>query len=70
MLADQHYLIEKQSDASKTTTFIHEIKENKRVEEVSRLLGGQDVGEKTIESAQELLTLAQKKKDSLHKTSK
>lgn len=69
VMADQHYLIEKESKQKKTTSQIHLLDETERINEMSRLISGKVITEKTKEHAKEMLLLANKKKESLHKLS-
>ena len=52
--SDHHYLIEKSVKRNKTTTSITELKEQESIEELARLLGGDQITETIRESATEL----------------
>lgn len=69
VMADQHYLIEKASDDDITTTFVRLLNAVDRVDEMSRLTSGKDVTEMTRDHAKEMIAIANKKKESLHKLS-
>ena len=50
-IANQHFLVTKKDNIS----FVKELKEDERVEEISRIIGGKDKSKKAIEYAKELL---------------
>lgn len=56
--ANSHYCITKESDNERTFTNIEKLDENKRQKEISRLIAGSNVTDKTIEHAKEILKLA------------
>jgi len=56
--ADRHYVLEKSADEKNTYTTMREIVGEERVREIARLLGGKNVTEKTLASAEELLRLS------------
>jgi DNA repair protein RecN (Recombination protein N) len=53
--ADTHFYIYKSSDKATTTTHIRKLNENERVEEIARMLHGENPSEKVIEAARELM---------------
>ncbi len=55
---DRHYRIQKASDETSTITTVTELSPHERVEEIARLLGGENVTEITRRSAEELLAAA------------
>ena len=57
-MADSHYIIEKVTDQSKTTTGIKRLDEQEAVLEVARILGGAEITDIVIESAKEMKELA------------
>ena len=57
-LADSHYVIEKTISKGKTTTNIHKLTEEQRVEEMARLIGGVDLTETTISHAKEMIEMS------------
>ncbi|SDD44720.1 DNA repair protein RecN (Recombination protein N) [Paenibacillus sp. UNCCL117] len=61
-MADVHYLIRKTTDGDRTYTNIHELHDGERVHELARMLGGVEVTGKTLEHAQDMLSLAEDKK--------
>jgi len=62
-MADRQYAIRKDvREDGRTVTFVHELSESERVEELARLLGGVEVTEKTRHHAQEMLMLAHRQK--------
>lgn len=63
-MADHHYEIAKAvSDDSRTVTSVKELQPDQRVEELARMLGGVEVTEKTRHHAQEMLALADSRKN-------
>ena len=54
-LADTHYRIEKVEKAGRVFTEVNRLDENERVVEVARLLAGEEIGDKAIANARELL---------------
>lgn len=53
--ADAHYSVSKEAKAGKTTTSVREVKGEERVAELSRMLGGAKITDKTKEHAIEML---------------
>ena len=62
-MADHQYEIRKEVHQGRTTTSVRELTDDERVEELARLLGGVEVTEKTRHHAQEMLGLAQRRKN-------
>lgn len=58
-LSNNHILIEKYDDKDLTISRSENIKGEKRIDEISRLLAGVDITEKTKESAKEMLDMAE-----------
>ena len=54
----QHLFVSKRSEKQKTHTQIDALNEEKRVEEIARMLGGIDITERSIEHAREMLDIA------------
>ncbi len=61
-MADNHYLIEKNTDGERTSTTVRLLDDNSRIDELSRIIGGVTVTDLTRKSAEEMLDLAKKKK--------
>ncbi len=59
-MADSHYLIEKTGNENKVSTEIRELVDRERTLEIARILSGAEVTESVINSAEEMITLAQK----------
>ena len=53
--ADQHYRVNKEEVAGRTTTRLNLLDADARVAEMARMLGGAQVGERTLEHARELI---------------
>ena len=64
-MADAHFMIEKSAKEGRSVTEIFELKEEKVVEEIARLLSGTKVTEAVVSNARELKDLAAKTKQSL-----
>lgn len=62
-IADNHLLISKNEDKGETVTEVREIKDNERVKEIARIIGGVSVTELTLKNAEETLRLAQNFKE-------
>ena len=56
--ADTHYSIEKTTDKNRTFTSIKKLDEVKKRDEISRLIAGSNITEKTIEHAKEIIKLS------------
>lgn len=54
--ADAHFYVYKSSDKNSTSTFIKKLNEKERVEEIARMLHGENPSEKVIEAAKELIS--------------
>ena len=57
-MADHHYEIRKQVRDSRTYTSVTELKEEARINELARMLGGVEITDKTRHHAQEMLDMA------------
>lgn len=53
--ADNHLLIEKETDGIKTVTKVKKLSENERERELARIIGGDIITESTLRSAKELI---------------
>lgn len=61
-MADTHLFIMKETTQGRTRTIVKPLKHEEKVKEVSRMISGVEITEKTIEHAEELLQLAYTKK--------
>lgn len=61
--ADNHYLIEKHVENERTHTSINLLDEKSKIDEISRLIAGKIITDKTIEHANEILNIANSIKD-------
>lgn len=61
-MADQHLYIKKTTDDERTQTSVERLLETNRVEEIARMLSGDELTQLTKETASELLKLADNKK--------
>ncbi|MBI5181236.1 MAG: DNA repair protein RecN [Nitrospirae bacterium] len=53
--ADNHYFVEKKAEGSRTITKVVKLKEDGRVKELARMLGGKRITETTLKHAEEML---------------
>ena len=60
--ADHHFLIEKTVEDGVTHTGIHPLEEKESIEELARLLGGDEISEASLENARELKAKSKAKK--------
>ena len=60
--ADHHFLIEKTVENGVTHTGIHPLEEKESIEELARLLGGDEISEASLENARELKATSKAKK--------
>lgn len=60
--ADHHFLIEKTVEEGATHTRIHPLGEKESIEELARLLGGDEISEASLENARELKATSKAKK--------
>ena len=65
-MADSHFMIEKSAKDGRSVTEIFELKEEKILEELARLLSGTEVTQAVITNARELKDLAAKTKQNLN----
>lgn len=61
-MADDHYVIEKNTTDNRTMTHIHRLSEEESIGEIARLLGGVEITDTVIGNACEMKKLAQSKK--------
>lgn len=61
-MADQHFCIEKQIIDNRSTTTIRLLEEQESVEELARMLGGEQITESAVNNAAEMKELARKSK--------
>jgi len=61
-MADNHFIIEKQTDGHTTKTGIRQLREQESIEEIARILGGAEITRTVLDSAKEMITLAKKNK--------
>lgn len=54
-LADAHYLIEKEESNGSTSSKVFKLDEDRKVEELARLIGGLDITETALKAAREML---------------
>ncbi len=57
--ASQHYLIEKQVIEGKTSTLVKTLSQDKKIQEIARMLGGDNYSQLTLEHAREMYNRAQ-----------
>ena len=54
-LANQHFLVEKETSGTKTTVSLRKLNEGERIEEIARMLAGEEITESARAHAKELL---------------
>lgn len=59
---DSHFLIEKQTDGTSTTTVVRELDEEHSKAEIARMLGGEIITDAGLKNAEELMKTAKEKK--------
>lgn len=57
---DHHYKIDKVTTGENTHTIVYPLSQQEKIEEIARLLGGINITETTLKSAEELLALSKK----------
>ena len=65
-MADQHYYIKKQVEDNRTFTTVNELKDEERIEEVSRMMSGAEITDLTLQHAKELIEMAQNRKQMIN----
>lgn len=58
-MADEHFIIEKQTDGKTTETIIKQLNNDDIIDELARILGGAEITERVIENAKEMKELAE-----------
>lgn len=61
-MADEHFIIEKQTDGKTTETVIKRLNDDEIIDELARILGGAVITERVIENAKEMKGLAKASK--------
>ncbi|MDO4534826.1 MAG: DNA repair protein RecN [Clostridium perfringens] len=62
-MSDNHYIVKKHIENEKTFTVIEKIDEEKKIEEIAKMLGGVKLTKNTLTNAREIIELANKKKN-------
>jgi DNA repair protein RecN (Recombination protein N) len=57
-MADEHFIIEKQTDGKTTETIINELNDHEIIDELARILGGAVITERVLDNAKEMKELA------------
>ena len=63
--SDTHYLVSKRIEENKTYTIIEKLDDNGKNEELAKMIGGSEVTDLTLKHAEEMIFMANKKKQSL-----
>ncbi|MBW1690700.1 MAG: hypothetical protein JRJ70_08120, partial [Deltaproteobacteria bacterium] len=53
---EMHFLVEKEVRKGRTRTLINPLDEERRINEIARLLGGKTISEKTLAHAREMIS--------------
>ncbi|WDU84261.1 hypothetical protein [Caloramator sp. Dgby_cultured_2] len=64
-MADKHFVINKETSDEKTTTTVHHLNDNEKVNEIARMVGGAIVTELTIKHAKEMIEIANRLKQTI-----
>jgi len=59
-LADVHFAVEKKKNADRVVSSIVKLTEDKRVEEVAKLMSGEEITESALSGARELMNISKK----------
>lgn len=59
-LADVHFAVEKKKNADRVVSSINKLKEDRRVEEVAKLMSGEEITESALSGARELMNISKK----------
>lgn len=54
-MADRHFAVRKHTDGGRTETYVAPLNDEERVEELAKLLGGEEISSLTLEHAKEML---------------
>jgi DNA repair protein RecN (Recombination protein N) len=54
-MADRHFVVRKETDGATTETYVARLEGDERVEELAKLLGGEEISSLTLEHAKEML---------------
>ena len=55
-MADRHFSVRKETDGATTETYVARLDDQERVEELAKLLGGEEISSLTLEHAKEMLS--------------
>ncbi|SDM88180.1 DNA replication and repair protein RecN [Psychrobacillus sp. OK028] len=61
-MADQHLMIKKEVSGNRTFTVLEEVQNDKRAEELSRMMSGEEITSTTLQHSKELLKIAKNRK--------
>ncbi len=61
-MADRHFSVRKETDGARTETYVARLDDDARVEELAKLLGGEEISTLTLEHAKEMLAASPPKK--------
>lgn len=55
-MADRHFSVQKETDGVRTETFVRSLQDDERIDELAKLLGGEEISTLTVEHAREMLS--------------
>ena len=55
-MADRHFSVQKETDGVRTETFVRSLEDEERIDELAKLLGGEEISTLTVEHAREMLS--------------
>lgn len=58
VMSDNHFVVTKEVRDEKTYSYVNKLKEEEKINEIARMIGGSDLTKLTIENARELVNLA------------
>ena len=67
VMSDNHFVVTKEVKNEKTYSYVNRLKEEEKVNEIARMIGGSDLTKLTIENARELVKLANDMKSEIKK---
>ena len=69
-LADRHFVVQKQMSAGATTITVHELNAVEQIEEIARMLAGEQITEAARENARAMLAAANDGREKAQKAQK
>lgn len=67
VMSDNHFVVTKEVKNEKTYSYVNKLKEEEKINEIARMIGGSDLTKLTIENARELVKIADDMKREIRK---